>query len=85
MKEHSLFPVAIIVVAFLVMGCNDDSTNESPNASLILEPSIAWIYDNATLLTGPEITFNASGSSDPDGEIRNYHFDFGEENSTDQR
>ena len=58
-------------------------SNEMPNASLTLEPDTGWIFDNTTGIVNPEITFNATGSEDPDGEIRNYHYDFGEGNISD--
>ncbi|MCK4614500.1 MAG: PKD domain-containing protein [Thermoplasmata archaeon] len=81
MKGRSLITLAIILAAFMAMGCDDDSDNEAPEASLTLRPNLAWIYDNTTSTENPEITFNATASRDPDGEITNYHYDFGEGNS----
>lgn len=83
MLKYPLLTLCILVVSFMAMGCSEDSTNELPTASLNLEPQTAWIYDNETGIEDPEITFNASESNDPDGEIRNYHYDYGEGNSQD--
>lgn len=83
MKKYSFLTLVIVMISFIAMGCNEDSSNESPRAELILEPPFDWIYDNETGIVNPEITFNATGSSDPDGEVRNYHYEFGEGNFTD--
>ena len=85
MPKYPLFTLLILVVSFIAMGCNEESSNDSPSASLILEPPSATIYDNETGIDAPEITFNATGSNDPDGEIRNLHYDYGEGNSTNSR
>lgn len=79
-------PVIVCMVLFISlvsMGCEEDSSNDSPRAVLSLEPAVAWIFDNATTTEDADITFNATDSSDPDGEIRNYHYVFGEGNTTD--
>lgn len=80
--DHTLAAIVIIMIAFMAMGCDEDSGNKSPSASLTVEPRTAWIFNNATI-ENPEITFNASGSRDPDGEIANYHYDYGEGNFSD--
>lgn len=78
MKGYALSVIMVMVISFIAMGCSDDSSNESPNAVLVLEPDEAWIFDNATSTTNPDITFNATASEDPDGDIRNYRYDFGD-------
>ena len=83
MLKYPFLTLCILVVSLIAMGCNEDSSNELPTASLTLEPPTAWIYDNETGIEAPEITFNATESNDPDGEIRNYHYDYGEGNSQD--
>jgi len=83
MKTYSAIILGVVVVSLLAMGCSDDSSNESPRADLNLEPDLAWIFDNATSTDEPEINFNATGSSDPDGEISNYHYEYGEGNYSD--
>ncbi len=73
----------IIVLISLSFGCTEnDDDNEEPEAFLKLEPSVAWIYDNSTGWTYPEITLNGNASRDPDGEITFFIFDMGEGNST---
>ena len=76
--------MVVIVISVIAMGCNEEDSNNSPSAALSLEPNQGWIYDNETSLQEPEITFNASESSDSDGDISNYHYDFGEGNFADQ-
>jgi len=83
MKRFPILILMVILVSFIAMGCNEESSNKAPRALLVLEPSQAILYDNETGVENPEITFNASGSSDSDGEIRNYHYEYGEGNSTD--
>lgn len=83
MRLFSLSLVAILLISVIGMGCTDDDSNQAPFATLVLEPNEAWIYNNDTGIENPEITFNATGSQDPDGEIANYRYDFGEGNFTD--
>lgn len=75
--------MVVILISVIAMGCGEEESNTSPSAALVLEPNQATIYDNDTGVEEPEITFNASESSDPDGDIRNYHYEFGEGNFAD--
>lgn len=84
MNRKMILSFAVLLSVMLVMGCdNNGGSNKAPHASLTLEPSEAWIYDNATSTANPEITLNASASNDPDGKIANYHYEFGDGNKTD--
>lgn len=72
---------AAIAVAVLGMaafaGCIGTADEElSPN----LAPAALLTVDRDERWTGERFTFNANGSSDPDGEITRYHFDFGDGN-----
>jgi hypothetical protein len=83
MQTYPFLTLAIVLISFVAMGCNEESSNDFPNANLIMEPDEAWIFNNETGVENPDITFNATESSDPDGEIRNYHYEYGEGNFTD--
>lgn len=68
--------IALMAVALLsavaVSGClgNDGSDNNDPVATMTVDDDQAW--------TGEEITFDAQASSDPDGEVTRWEFDFGD-------
>jgi PKD repeat protein len=70
---------ALVLLVVGLAGCSglDDSgaetagRNRTPTAMLDVNDDNAW--------TGDQLTFDASGSSDPDGELVMYRFDFGDE------
>jgi len=60
---------------------DDDGATASANATktVLNRPPVASFTENATtVLTGEVIHFNASASSDQDGSIANYFWDFGD-------
>jgi len=61
---------------------DDDGATSSANATKTVSenvPPVALFAENATVvLTGESILFNASSSSDPDGSIAIYFWDFGD-------
>jgi PKD repeat protein len=67
---------ALVLLAVALAGCSgmDDSAaadrNRRPQAELSTSEDTVWTDD--------EVTFDASGSSDPDGDITEYTFDFGD-------
>src|SRR5688572_23745853 len=71
--------VALALLAMGLAGCSglDDSDaetlgrNQAPTAQLDASEDVAW--------TGEAVAFDAAGSSDPDGEIVSYRFDFGDD------
>lgn len=68
-KELLIFTVLIFSVALFLSGCS--TLNDSPSANFSVEPE-----DGKAPL---EVTFDGSNSSDPDGEIVNYDWDFGDD------
>jgi peptide/nickel transport system substrate-binding protein len=65
--------VAAIAGALLLMGGGETTENKAPTASLTLS-------DNEVVF-GQSVTFNGTGSSDPDGTIAKYIWQFGDGNS----
>jgi len=64
---------------------DDGTSNSSSSTKTILknEPPIPLFTESPkTVYTGEIITFNASDSYDPDGNITNYFWDFGDETNT---
>jgi hypothetical protein len=53
-----------------IAGCTESGANEAPEAALELTRDSAF--------AGEEMTFDAQGSQDPDGEIARWVFDFGD-------
>ena len=57
-------------------GNNDHGTSGEP--VIINNPPIVFINFSNNTLINEKITFNATKSNDPDGEIKNYSWDFGD-------
>lgn len=66
--------VLALVGAALLAGCaglaGTDESNRAPHAALDADKTQGW--------TGEEFTFDAQASSDPDGNITSWQFDFGD-------
>ena len=60
----------IISLALFLSGCSSTPTNQAPNASFSANPTSG----EAPL----EVSLDATNSSDPDGEIISYNWDFGD-------
>jgi len=71
--------VVCILVPELITGCIGDKKKEDPPELPQLFPPKAVIDASATrVVVGVNITFNSSRSSDDDGEIVGYEWDFGD-------
>ena len=65
--------LAAVVGAALFAGCmagDDDGTNRAPDAELEADMTEGWV--------GDEFTFDAQSSHDPDGNVTEWRFDFGD-------
>ena len=71
--------VCLLLVSSLFLGCIEDSSDddkEQPN-----KPPIADAGEDVVVTTLTEIQFNATNSSDPDGSIVSYFWDFNDPNN----
>lgn len=65
----TLFTVAL-VATMAIAGCTESGDNEAPVAELEATHDTAF--------TGEDMTFDAQGSHDPDGQVTRWVFDFGD-------
>jgi PKD repeat protein len=76
MKHHRFrplsFPLGAAVALTLLAGCsgNNPAANQAPHAVLAPDNHVRWAQQ--------EFEFDARGSSDPDGSVTNWHFEFGD-------
>ncbi len=73
MKALRYLTVAVLVLLVTAMSCDTAGTNEAPRASFTVSP------DSGDTITS--FSFDASASSDPDGTVANYAWDFGDNNT----
>ncbi|MBT7432351.1 MAG: PKD domain-containing protein, partial [Euryarchaeota archaeon] len=67
--------VVLLLVGTAFAGCLDTfSGNSAPTAEFTMNP-------NSNFRTGDTITFNAGGSSDPDGDSLSFSWTFGDGNT----
>lgn len=66
-------PIASVLALALLAGCTagGGESNKAPHAVLDVNKESGW--------TGEEFTFDAQESSDPDGEVASWRFDFGDD------
>lgn len=73
-RKKTVASLALVLVgAALLSGCTGlggSDANRAPRAELSADRTQGW--------TGDEFTFDAQGSSDPDGNITSWEFDFGD-------
>ena len=80
----SPFAVGTYDVTLTVM--DNENAQESDTVTIIVlanqGPSASFTYFPGDPVVGREVTFDASGSSDPDGTITSYSWDFGDGSGT---
>ena len=62
--------IVALLLAVALAGCIEESSNEPPNAVFVTEV--------ASVNVGDIVSFDATNSSDDDGSIASYHWDFGD-------
>jgi len=77
--DHSYADDGNYIVALTVTD-NDGATDTATSTKTVLNrpPAASFTESAETVLTGETISFNASASSDPDGYIVSYFWDFGD-------
>jgi len=77
--DHSYADDGSYTVTLTVMD-DDGATSTATSIKIVLNrlPVASFTESAETVYTGDIITFNASGSNDPDGTIVNYFWDFGD-------
>ena len=69
------FLLVLLMISTPLAGClNQFSGNNAPSATFSLNP-------NSNIRSGDEVTFNAAGSSDPDGDALTFSWNFGDGNT----
>ena len=69
------FLLVLLMISTPLAGCLDQfSGNNAPTSTFSMNP-------NSNVRSGEEITFNAAGSSDPDGDFLTYTWNFGDGNT----
>ena len=66
-------PIAVVAAAALVAACGPDTVTKAKNL-----PPVAKAGNNVSTQAGQIVQFDGSASSDPDGTITKYAWDFGD-------
>ncbi len=66
------------LAALFVAGCDGDDDIIDPGNE---DPTAAFTFSPENPDAGQEVTFDATGSDDPDGDIDTYEWDFGDEST----
>jgi len=77
--SHAYVEDGIYVVTLTVVDNDSDASNVTFSKTILNKLPVAVFTESAeTVYTGETITFNASSSYDPDGNITSYFWDFGD-------
>ncbi|MDS0301115.1 PKD domain-containing protein [Halogeometricum sp. S1BR25-6] len=69
-------------VTLILTDARGASTIVTDEVRVLAPPTAGLVASGADLATDEEVTFDASGSNDPDGRIAEYRWDFGDETTT---
>jgi len=80
MKKKYYFVILFLILAIFLSGCSGNGGPTSP-ITLNQSPTASFTANPTSGVAPLEVTFNASNSSDPDGNIISYAWDFKDGNT----
>lgn len=76
--QHAYGRFGTLIVTLTVLGSDGFGATATKSIRILVRPSASFAYSPAKPLEGQPVAFDASGSSDPDGTIASYTWDFGD-------
>lgn len=79
LRHATTSATALVLLSLALAGCSGLDNSDAETVGRNRAPTAELTVSEDTVWAGDDVTFDASGSSDPDGEIVRYTFDFGDD------